>query len=339
MRFDSDPAAFVPLIILLIFLALLGYAVSWAVGRVLVDRKRIRNAALALGLIGGAVCFLSLDAWQVSNHVSKAIGVAVGVVFATGIASYLLLIVLAFIFEHLLASPEWRAEARERRALRRAAKERRRENRRAARWAKASARGQRRREAARARCDTRFALVAADIRERFSKEAFEDFKGRHLSDDKSPEYVEERARELCNILKRHLEEIKGSAEDLREVADARAEVEGYYSQHATLLREIYPRVRLNAELRARIPNTATPEVAWKQAHELLVHLQAIVMPAQRERHERQAHREELEQQLAQIDEQLAALAESSLDSLLGRRRLDSLKRRKQELVSQLQQLS
>lgn len=77
---------------------------------------------------------------------------------------------------------------------------------------------QKRREEARARCDVLFALHGPDLRERFTKEMYEDFVARHLGDSRTPEYVEQRAKELCDLLQKHLEMAHGKKRNLAELA-------------------------------------------------------------------------------------------------------------------------
>jgi hypothetical protein len=142
--------------------------------------------------------------------------------------------------------------------------------------ARTAAEALRKREESRARCELTFALHGPEIRDRFSKEMFDDFSTRHLGDDRSPEYVEQRARELCDILQKHLEKAKGSAKDLGELAAARQEVQAFYDQHAGMLQEVCPPIRLRAELHARIPDTVTPQAAWKEASNLIAELLQLV---------------------------------------------------------------
>ena len=81
---------------------------------------------------------------------------------------------------------------------------------------------QRRREEARAACEVLYALHAADVAQRFGKEAFDDFVKRHLGDDRPPETVEQRAQQLRQVIERHAEKANPSHKT-QSVADAMAD--------------------------------------------------------------------------------------------------------------------
>ena len=100
-------------------------------------------------------------------------------------------------------------EARRRREeeYARSAPERERAQREAEAAAPQRAEAQRRREEARIACEVLYALHAPDIGQRLTKETFDDFVKRRLGDDRTPEYVEERARQLREIIERHAEKV------------------------------------------------------------------------------------------------------------------------------------
>src|ERR1017187_524054 len=58
-----------------------------------------------------------------------------------------------------------------------------------------------RRDEAKAACEWLFALHAPELKNRFTREMFDDFVHRHFGDHKMPEYVERRAAELCDIVR------------------------------------------------------------------------------------------------------------------------------------------
>lgn len=74
--------------------------------------------------------------------------------------------------------------------------------------ARHAADAQRRRDEARAGCELLFVSHEPDIRDRFVRSLFDAFMSRHLADDKTPEYVEERARELREVILKHLAKVQ-----------------------------------------------------------------------------------------------------------------------------------
>ena len=79
----------------------------------------------------------------------------------------------------------------------------------------------RRRADARGACEILFALHAPDVGERFPRATFDDFVSRHLGDEHPPEYVEERARQLREVIEQHLGKVR-PAEDSRLAATVAA---------------------------------------------------------------------------------------------------------------------
>lgn len=63
---------------------------------------------------------------------------------------------------------------------------------------------QKRRDDARASCEIFYSLHAPEIGSRFTKVMFDDFVRRHMGDERPPEYVEERSRQLREVLQQHL---------------------------------------------------------------------------------------------------------------------------------------
>lgn len=84
---------------------------------------------------------------------------------------------------------------------------------------KLAAEARKKRDDARATCEVLFATHCFEIRQRFPKETYDAFVSKHLGDDKPPDYVEQRAVELCDIIKKHLEKVEGRGKkDLAELA-------------------------------------------------------------------------------------------------------------------------
>jgi hypothetical protein len=131
-----------------------------------------------------------------------------------------LLPLTVFLCVHILAPPfgkvrRWRERVSRRRHQRRQEQRRQQEqeeyerqapHREKARCEEAAA--QKRRADARARCELFYSLHAPEIGVRFPKDRFDDFASRHLGDNHPPEYVEERARQVLDIMQKHLEKIE-----------------------------------------------------------------------------------------------------------------------------------
>jgi hypothetical protein len=107
---------------------------------------------------------------------------------------------------------------------------------------------------------------------------FDAFVSAHLNDSRSVEYVEQRALELQDIIRGHLRKVmpEPSVPDAVERAAAREAVQSCYDENAELLREVFPTLRFNAEMRVRLPNTISPDEAWKQARDMIHELLVIV---------------------------------------------------------------
>lgn len=62
---------------------------------------------------------------------------------------------------------------------------------------------QKRREDVRSQLELVYTLYAPKIRKRFSQEMFDNFEAKYMGDDRAPEEVEERGRQLLGILEQH----------------------------------------------------------------------------------------------------------------------------------------
>jgi hypothetical protein len=113
-----------------------------------------------------------------------------------------------------------------------------------------------RREDARAKCEIFFGLHAPEIGARFSKAMYDDFVRRHLGDDHTPEHVEERARQLVELLERHLDKIEPADEAPQTIGDLTT----WYEQATA---EIEARVT-----NARIRNTSLAQLKEQYAERL-----------------------------------------------------------------------
>lgn len=137
-------------------------------------------------------------------------GVLSGALAGVVLAFVIPLLVLAYV--HGLAPPfrvigRCRKRAAERRARRREERERKRAQEQYKRSAPAREQAQRRRTDARASCELFYSLHAPEIGKRFPKGLFDDFVARHLGDDHPPEYVEQRAQQLQELLRQHLDRV------------------------------------------------------------------------------------------------------------------------------------
>lgn len=84
--------------------------------------------------------------------------------------------------------------------------------------ASANAAAQRRRENARTSCELLFMRNAPELDARFTRQMFDDFVARHLSDGFPPEYVEQRAEELKSLIRLHLAKANPRRKNLAELA-------------------------------------------------------------------------------------------------------------------------
>jgi len=64
-----------------------------------------------------------------------------------------------------------------------------------------------RREDARVACELLYNLHAPDLKERFPKEAFEDFVSKYMGDEQPPELVEQRAGQLQSTIQQHYQQV------------------------------------------------------------------------------------------------------------------------------------
>ena len=290
------------LLFLFVVLGFLGEGVVNLTNRMLALRQAIRYWAIGLGIATGILFFFT----SFSARFAPTPDNLLSNIFASGLVGgcaglvwYLAVAILTFIYQYVIAPPfhllcriikwpfarwsrgregrQWRAQQR---ASELAATE---HSRSAAVQADAYASAQNRRETARAGCEVLFVTHSFDIHERFTREMFDAFVTRHLGDDKSPEHVEKLARDLSDIIREHLRKVVPgpSLPDAEERRAARAAVQSCYNENAEVLREAFPPLRFKVEMRVRIPETATPEIAWKQARRMIQELLTAVAAEKR----------------------------------------------------------
>jgi hypothetical protein len=297
------------LLILFAVLSFLGEGIMRLTNRMFALRERVRYWAIGLGIVTGILFFFMSFGGRFAPTPDNLLSniFASGLVGAcAGLVWYLAVAILTFLYQYIIAPPlrllgrilnwpfaRWSRGREERRwrlkqkDANRAAAER---SRSAAKHVEAHATAQKRREDARAGCEVLFVTHSFDIRERFTREMFDAFGARHLGDDKSPEYVEKMARELSDIIRKHLQKAE-PAVSVSELDAARKEVQACYDEHADLLREAFPRVRFRAELRVRITDTTIPQDAWKEARDMIHELlQLVAEEKQNQKNAAQANR-------------------------------------------------
>ncbi len=213
-------------LVLVLLLALVGGAMVGGKPALHQWGKRLAGAAFVAYGVYGSVVFRPADASEWTDVALRGL-LAGGLVLGV---SWIFLPVVAFGYRHTLGAllprvRDWSAATRRRSAERRARRDEEQERQRAdEEWvraaperertrqetearARAQAAEQNRRKDARASCEIFFALHAPEIGKRFSCEMFDDFVARHLGDDHAPEYVEQRAQQLLELLRQHLDKV------------------------------------------------------------------------------------------------------------------------------------
>ncbi len=159
-----------------------------------------------------------------------------------------------------------------------------------------------------------------------------------------------------------------TAEDERRAAEAEkarlagdraaavAAVRGFHAEHADLIGDEYPPVRLDAELRVRIPDSASPSDAWSAARDLLARLQDVARQERRRRDKELAAAlpadpiadrsldvrtliRTLEVQTGQMDGEILRQREEGLNTAVLERQLADLRRRKRDAEDELRRLA
>jgi hypothetical protein len=212
-----------------------------AVGTRLVGgHPRLYERGVACGFLG-ALCYGAYG-WVVSPPAAEMdlVGLAVRCLlggFLVASAAWVGLGIVAFAHAHTLAPlgrrlRDWRsaveAGRRDRRLLLQDEENRRRAAEayaagapdREARQREAEVRATReaadrqRRDNARSACEIFYSLHAPDIADRFPRVLFEDYLKRYLGDDRPPEFVEEHARRLREVIEQHLQKKRGGSADV-----------------------------------------------------------------------------------------------------------------------------
>lgn len=160
---------------------------------------------------------------------------------------------------------------------------------------------QRRREEARARVETAYALHAPELGERLSWGYVSDFMDRYINDHQSPESAERRAQQLIDVIQQHLRKVDPPRRD--EPGAARGEAERYYESHPEL-RDVYPPELFNAFVRREMADHVDPDDRWEACQTLLKHLRDLVLKAKKRREKEEQTRTDRARRLRQIDEEI-----------------------------------
>lgn len=155
-----------------------------------------------------------------------------------------------------------------------------------------------------------------------------------------------------------LELVRQRAETERSRSDRESavrSVQSYFEEHAALISEEFPAVRLLMELRVRIPGSASPDDAWSAARSLLQELHEIVSKARRER-ARELGRAvpgspardravdlrvligQLDAQITQAEEEVSASRGRGENPAWIERQLADLRRRRREAAAEIETL-
>jgi len=138
----------------------------------------------------------------------------------------------------------------------------------------------------RASIEILFQLHQHAIGARLDKATVMDWIARYMNDDQPLDGVKERHKEMRDLIlslvkQFDVPEPSGPSHD---VTAARNDVEILYQKHPEI-HEVCPPERLQAEIRVRIPNSASPEEAWKGARDMMKEILDLV--AQEEQKKKQ----------------------------------------------------
>ena len=130
---------------------------------------------------------------------------------------------------------------------------------------------QRRRAVTRSVAEAFFQLHKHDLAPRFDKAAFDEWAGKYMHDGCSPEFVEERGRQLIALMDAIRNTLPDTTTPSAEVKAARDDVEAFYQERPEIHTVCPPR-RFLAEMRVRIPDDASAETARKEARDMMKEL-------------------------------------------------------------------
>lgn len=204
--------------ILLAVLGWLGHLLIQSLSRLKSRERLIYRAACCLAVVSGLFMFgwgLERESAPNPDTVLGLLIPAIATALISAFGWYFAVAVLYFVWEYVVAVPlrmMSQFSERKRQWLDRRGREadaardelRRAEQRRSAAEQRSQEQTcQSRREDARAECDALYALAAPEIGSRFSKQDFNEFLTKYMSDASPPEAVEQRAEQLKKIIREH----------------------------------------------------------------------------------------------------------------------------------------
>lgn len=87
----------------------------------------------------------------------------------------------------------------------------------------------------------------------------------------------------------------------RLVKEALADANGFYREHADLLRFVFPLSRWTAEVRVRVPDCSTPVQAWAAVRDLIAEVQPLIATEQEKVRNDEAKRREQAERARKLD--------------------------------------
>lgn len=208
------------ILVVTVVLGFLGEGVIHLTARMTSLKQWIRSWAVGLGIVTGIFFFFAVFSPRNASNpdgVLSSIFQAMLMGFCAGLVWYLAVAIVTFIFQHVIAPPframnRWRLSSSEERSRRRYARQRQLDAESAAAdrsWAAATrATEQKRRNDARAACELLYHKHAHVLANRFPREALDGFMNKFMTDSQSPDEVEERGRQLQELILQHVQDIE-----------------------------------------------------------------------------------------------------------------------------------
>ena len=193
---------------------------------------------------------------------------------------------------------------------------------------------ERRYEDAIASCERAWLRHGHEIKEKFSRESFEEFRDRFLRKESPIDIVELRAGELREMIAAHVPRVDPPIDGTGERQDARAELLGFYELHP-LLRGVYPRELLESYIRLELGDFVPPEKCWAAAHKLIRRLGRLAAEEEgRVRNEEQdanGRRREIDRDIADLDRRIDQMRRSPMDRDINEGEIAALQQERRRL--------
>lgn len=217
------------------------------------------------------------------------------------------------------------------------------------------AQDQRFRDEERARLQALYAQHAPEIGPRFTAKQLRLFMREHMGDARSVEYVREQGRRLEALIRSHVNRVEPPVivDNTRESARpdrqmAINQVRLFHEEHPEIHIE-YPRRRLEMAIRVAIPPTATAEQAWTAAQQLLETLHGLTVnrrtttqandPGQTRIRQLEADLAQFDQQIEQLEQDIAAARSRNVNPAFQERELSRLRGQRQVLADELEAIN